>query len=221
MNEVKYLWLTAETDSLSVEHQRQTCSMVNYGGGTVECNSAARLFKSSRSPVVHYCIHCLLFAVQLSPETVSAQRKSLIQLIHLRPSSPPLFICPFSAFSPYLLPSFPPLLSLDLSLSFFPLTSCSPRLHRCLALQTGPARLPAPRPCAVPQVNQRRPGHTLARKGPGSPYGLPEKGPFSNTKYITAPLRTKGPGSRGTRPPFRALSVLPESETWTELKSRD
>lgn len=81
----------------------------------------------SRSIVLQYCIRCLLFPVLPSLETVTTERKSLIQLIHLRPSSPPLFICPFSAFSPYIHPSIPPLLSLRLSLSLslgLPLTSC-------------------------------------------------------------------------------------------------
>lgn len=130
----------------------------------------------SRSIVLQYCIRCLLFPVLPSLETVTTERKSLIQLIHLRPSSPPLFICPFSAFSPYIHPSIPPLLSLRLSLSLSLSTSPTDQLLFLSSNRGGPAH-PTP-PLQVPQVNQRRPGHTLGRKGPGSPYGLAEKGSF-------------------------------------------
>lgn len=109
---------------------------------------------------------------------LSPKRERLIQLIHLRPSSPPLFICPFSAFSPYIHPSNPPPFSQPLSLSLAPLlTTCFPFPH-CYLTQRGPAH-PPPNPLLlVPQVNQRRPRHTLARKDPGSPYGLAEKCSF-------------------------------------------
>lgn len=102
-----------------------------------------------------------------SPET--DRGKSLIQLLHLRPSSPPLFICPFSVFSPYIFPSIAPL-----CLSLSPLTD---QLLPCAPPRPGPAHPSS----MVPQVNQRCPRHTQTRKGPASPYGLTEKTFFCTT----------------------------------------
>lgn len=108
---------------------------------------------------------------------LSPKRERLIQLIHLRPSSPPLFICPFSAFSPYIHPSNPPPFSQPLSLAplfYWPPVFLFPTATRRREDQPTP-----PNPLLlVPQVNQRRPRHTLARKDPGSPYGLAEKCSF-------------------------------------------
>lgn len=90
-----------------------------------------------------------------SPET--DKRKSLIQLIHLRPSSPPLFVCPFSVFSPYICPSIPPLC--------FSLSTHRPAASLCsTATGTGPPFFygPAGKP-EMPQAHpdQERPSIVL------------------------------------------------------------
>lgn len=133
----------------------------------------------------------LLLPVFPSPETIPKDRKSLIQLIQLRPSWPPLFVCPFSEFSPYIHPFIPPFLSLCVSLSL-PLST-----DQLLSLAPPPAAA-RPRPSRVPQVNCRCPGHTPSRKGPGSPYGPAEKGPFCDAEDVPAQSEQR-PRTTGTR----------------------
>lgn len=98
-----------------------------------------------------------------SPQTLIATfvYLSFLSVLTLHPSLHP---SPMFSRSLSLSPS-----STDQLLSSPPPSTTSPA-HR------GPAK-PTP-PLTVPQVNQRHLGHTLARKGPGSPYGLAEKAPF-------------------------------------------
>ncbi|CAB1422732.1 unnamed protein product [Pleuronectes platessa] len=77
---------------------------------------------------------------QLFPETLK-------ELLHRNLEELSLQIQSFlnnATFSSYIHPSIPPLLSLDLSLSFFPLTSCSP------PPLPGPADRPRPPPFSPP-----------------------------------------------------------------------
>lgn len=57
-----------------------------------------------------------------------------------------------------------------------PLTSCSPPLH--YTPQVSEDKSPTTPPLLVPQVNQRHPRNTLAKRDPASPYGLAQKSSF-------------------------------------------
>lgn len=156
---------------------------------------------------------------------LSPKRERLIQLIHLRPSSPPLFICPFSAFSPYIHPSNPPPFSQPLSLSLAPLfywppVFLFPTATRRREDQPTPQPTP-PGPAGKPETPKAHPGQERPRIALRPSWKV-----LFLSKYIAAPLWTKSQGSQGTRPSFRALSLCllwaqSQTLTWTELKNSD
>lgn len=127
--------------------------------------------RSSLSADLSCCISCLLFSVLLSLEAAAKKVKELDTI-----NSPQTSIATFV----YL--SFLSVLALQPSLRLAllspplpsPLTSCSP-------LQCSPGKrgqVPTTPPLLVPQVNQRRPRNTLAKRDPASPYGLAQKSSF-------------------------------------------
>lgn len=138
-----------------------------------------------------------------------------IWLIHLGPSLPPLYVCPFSAFSPYIHPSlWPSPMSLLLThwpaaflLSTRTWTRSDPPLFRIYAS-----------PAGKPEMQAAHPGRQRPGRGPASPYGLTEKNLFLQDKSASTSLWTKSQGSPGMGPFLKALC---SAGIWTPVNNSD